>query len=84
MNAHPTGISYFAPPSPVGSNYESTIRNMVQKSRRGKIRKIRQKRMTISCSVCDVTWRGKPGDRCWSCGTEETIEAVPVQIKIVS
>ncbi len=66
------------------SPYEPTIRNVVQKPRRGKIRKIRQKRMTISCNVCDVTWRGKPGDSCWICGTNETIEAVPAQIKIVS
>ncbi|MEC8119321.1 MAG: hypothetical protein VXZ66_01460 [Actinomycetota bacterium] len=57
---------------------------MAHKSRRGKIRKIRQKRMTISCAVCDVTWRGKPGDSCWSCGNKQTSIAVPDQVKIVS
>ncbi|MDP6975730.1 MAG: hypothetical protein QF575_04105 [Acidimicrobiales bacterium] len=26
--------------------------------------------MTLTCPRCEVTWRGRPAEPCWSCGAE--------------
>ncbi|MCE2531532.1 MAG: hypothetical protein J4F44_03485 [Acidimicrobiia bacterium] len=37
----------------------------------------------MACGVCDVTWRGRPGDSCWACGhSAHTVKAPPLQVKI--
>ncbi|MCY3561131.1 MAG: hypothetical protein OXH20_08205 [bacterium] len=37
----------------------------------------------MACGLCDVTWRGRPGDSCWACGrSAHTVKAPPLQVKI--
>jgi hypothetical protein len=45
---------------------------------------LRPAKLTVACPDCDVTWRGTLRDRCWNCGSDQTIEAPPTQVKIVS
>lgn len=55
---------------------------MASRSRR--IRPLRPAKTTVACPQCDVTWRGTLRDRCWNCGSDQTIEAPSTQVKIVS
>ncbi len=50
----------------------------------GKVRLLRPARLTVACPRCDVTWRGTLRDSCWNCGGNETVEAAPAQVRIVS
>ncbi len=45
---------------------------------------LRPAKLTVACPDCEVTWRGTLRDRCWNCGSDQTIEAPPTQVKIVS